>query len=188
MSVRWGIGEYLNKKITKIAKKTGRNPRLFRMMHVFDLTVCIACININNTKRRINVSNNKRKKQGRGEKVMVLAIDDSSDIPIYLQLRNQIVLAISDGRLAPGEQLPTVRGLAEEIGVNAMTVNRAYQVLKQDGYIVTDRRNGARVCTQFAGNEGLSVEAEETLRRIISEAKIAGMTEQEFYGVCSKYF
>lgn len=119
---------------------------------------------------------------------MVLAIDDSSDIPIYLQLRNQIVLGISDGRLAPGEQLPTVRGLAEEIGVNAMTVNRAYQVLKQDGYIVTDRRNGARVCTQFAGNEGLSVEAEETLRRIISEAKIAGMTAQDFYMVCSKYF
>ncbi len=58
---------------------------------------------------------------------MVLVIDDSSDIPIYQQLRNQIVMGISDGRLKPGEQLPTVRALAEEIGVNAMTVNKAYR-------------------------------------------------------------
>ena len=64
---------------------------------------------------------------------MVLVIDDSSDIPIYQQLRNQIVMGISDGRLKPGEQLPTVRALAEEIGVNAMTVNKAYRLLKQEG-------------------------------------------------------
>lgn len=119
---------------------------------------------------------------------MVLAIDDSSDIPIYQQLRNQIVVGISDGRLKPGEQLPTVRALAEEIGVNAMTVNRAYQVLKQEGYIVTDRRNGAKVRTEFLGGGSLSAEAEDTLKRIISEAKIAGMTEEEFLAVCRRYF
>lgn len=119
---------------------------------------------------------------------MVLAIDDSSDIPIYQQLRNQIVLGISDGRLKPGEQLPTVRALAEEIGVNAMTVNRAYQVLKQEGYIVTDRRNGAKVRMEFLGSGSLSVEAEETLKRIISEAKIAGMTQEEFLEICRGYF
>lgn len=119
---------------------------------------------------------------------MVLAIDDSSDIPIYQQLRNQIVVGISDGRLKPGEQLPTVRALAEEIGVNAMTVNRAYQVLKQEGYIVTDRRNGAKVRTEFAESGSLSSEAEETLKRIISEVKIAGMTEEEFLAVCRRYF
>lgn len=119
---------------------------------------------------------------------MIIAIDDSSSIPIYQQLRNQIVLGISDGRLKPGEQLPTVRALAEEIGVNAMTVNRAYQVLRQEGYIVTDRRNGAKVRTEFSGEGSLSGEAEETLKRIISEAKIAGMTQEEFIGVCRYYF
>lgn len=119
---------------------------------------------------------------------MIIAIDDSSDIPIYQQLRNQIVLGISDGRLKPGEQLPTVRALAEEIGVNAMTVNRAYQVLKQEGYIVTDRRNGAKIRMEFSGGGRLSVEAEETLKRIISEAKIAGMTQEEFVEVCRRYF
>ena len=119
---------------------------------------------------------------------MIIAIDDSSDIPIYQQLRNQIVLGISDGRLKPGEKLPTVRALATEIGVNVMTVNRAYQVLKQEGYIVTDRRNGAKVRTEFAGGGKLSAEAEETLRRIASEAKIAWMTQEEFIRICRGYF
>lgn len=119
---------------------------------------------------------------------MIIAIDDSSDIPIYQQLRNQIVLGISDGRLKPGEQLPTVRALAEEIGINAMTVQRAYQVLKQEGYIVTDRRNGAKIRMEFSGDGRLSGEAEETLKRIISEAKIAGMTREEFIGICKRCF
>ncbi len=119
---------------------------------------------------------------------MVIAVDDSSDIPIYQQLRNQIVLGISDGRLKPGEQLPTVRALAEEIGVNAMTVHRAYQVLKQEGYIATERRNGAKVRLEFPGSETLSAEAEETLQRIISEAKIAGMQEEKFLEICRCLF
>lgn len=80
---------------------------------------------------------------------MVICIDEISDIPIYKQIRNQIVLGISDGRLKPGEQLPTVRALAEEMGINSMTVNKAYSLLKQEGYIFTDRRNGARVMTEF---------------------------------------
>lgn len=119
---------------------------------------------------------------------MIIAINDASDIPIYQQIRNQIVLGISDGRLAPGEQLPTVRGLAEEIGINAMTVAKAYQLLKQEGYIVTDRRNGARVREDFAESRRLTKEAEETLKRIISEAKVSGMTKEDFYKVCERYF
>lgn len=119
---------------------------------------------------------------------MIIAISESSDIPIYQQIRNQIVLGISDGRLTPGEQLPTVRGLAEEIGINSMTVNKAYQLLKQEGYITTDWRNGAKVREKFEGRKGLSGEAKETLERIISEAKIAGMTREEFLAECERYF
>lgn len=119
---------------------------------------------------------------------MIIAINDSSDIPIYLQIRNQIVLGISDGRLMPGEQLPTVRGLAEEIGINSMTVAKAYQLLKQEGYITTDRRNGAKVLEGFAESRRLSKKAEETLERVISEAKISGMTKEDFFAVCERYF
>lgn len=124
----------------------------------------------------------------RSVRKMIIAINDGSDIPIYQQIRNQIVLGISDGRLVPGEQLPTVRGLAEEIGINSMTVAKAYQLLKQEGYITTDRRNGARVREDFAESRQLSKEAEETLERIISEAKISGMTKEDFYAVCERYF
>ena len=60
---------------------------------------------------------------------MVIEIRDGSEVPIYLQLRNQIVSGISAGALEPGEQLPTVRALAAELGVNAMTVSKAYQLL-----------------------------------------------------------
>ena len=76
---------------------------------------------------------------------MLLQLDFSSDLPIYLQIRNQIVLGIAGGKLAPGERLPTIRALADEAGVNMMTVSKAYQLLKQEGYISTDRRSGAVV-------------------------------------------
>ncbi|MBQ9120241.1 MAG: GntR family transcriptional regulator [Lachnospiraceae bacterium] len=115
---------------------------------------------------------------------MVIAIRDGSEIPIYQQIRDQIVMGISDGRLQPGEALPTVRALAAEIGINSMTVNKAYQLLKLQGYIVTDRRNGARVASSFEAAEGLSKENRELLKRLISEAKLAGMTQEEFLEEC----
>lgn len=89
---------------------------------------------------------------------MLLTFDFSSDTPLYIQLRNQIIIGIADGRLISGEKLPTVRALAEESGINTMTVSKAYQLLKQEGYITTDRRSGAAVAPRgepgkrFGGN------------------------------------
>ena len=119
---------------------------------------------------------------------MLIAINEYSDIPIYMQIRNQIVLGISDGSLAPGEQLPTVRALAEEMGINFMTVNKAYQLLKQEGYIYTDRRNGAKVRERLEFSKELSKETKESLQRVISEAKIRGIGKEEFYEICEKFF
>ncbi len=119
---------------------------------------------------------------------MVIAINEYSDVPIYIQIRNQIVLGISDGRLAPGEQLPTVRGLAEEMGVNSMTVNKAYQLLKQEGYIYTDRRNGAKVREIMNFSKELSAESKDLLQQVISEAKIRGIEQEEFFDICRKYY
>lgn len=69
----------------------------------------------------------------------------SSEIPIYVQLRNQIVMGIAKGQLRAGESLPTVRRMAADAGINTMTVNKAYQLLKAEGYIEIDRRHGAAV-------------------------------------------
>ena len=119
---------------------------------------------------------------------MIIKINDMSDIPIYQQIRNQIVAGISEGKLDPGEQLPTVRGLATEIGINSMTVNKAYQLLKQEGYVYSDRRNGVCVRRSFEQKEQLSRESREEVRCIISEAKIGGMKKEEFLKICEDLY
>lgn len=119
---------------------------------------------------------------------MIISINESSDMPIYLQLRNQIVQGISDGRLAPGEQLPTVRSLAAEIGINAMTVSKAYQILKQEGYILADRRSGARIRESFSRQNELPEHNLNLLRQIISEARIRGISKEDFLNKCGELY
>lgn len=149
------------------------------MFYLTFCIVCIVCIIMTNTKYCMIFME--------GEN-MVISINDASEIPIYQQIRNQIVLGISDGRIAPGEQLPTMRALAEEIGINSMTVSKAYTLLKQEGYIYTDRRSGARVRQEFETNKELSEKSQELLRQIISEAKVSGMTQTEFFDLCKRIY
>lgn len=119
---------------------------------------------------------------------MIIRVNDTSNVPIYLQIRNQIVEGISKGSLLPGETLPSVRALAYEIGINSMTVNKSYQMLKQEGYIVTDRRKGAKVSEAFQQGDRLSEINRMELRRIISEAKISGMTKEQFLQECQNCY
>lgn len=109
---------------------------------------------------------------------MILTFDFSSDIPLYLQLRNQIVIGIAEGRLQPGQKLPTVRALAEESGINMMTVSKAYNLLKQEGYITTDRRKGAAVAP-VSGQPQVKQETLDALRLHLSELRVAGLSRDE---------
>ena len=127
---------------------------------------------------------------------MILNFDFSSSIPLYMQLRNQIVIGIAEGKLMPGEKLPTIRGLAEESGINMMTVSKAYQLLKQEGYIHTDRRSGAVVAPREDGTAGgeeggqVSVPQEtlDGLRLRLSELRLTGMSREEALKLCEKLF
>ncbi len=74
---------------------------------------------------------------------MVLKIDFESEEAFYIQLRNQIIIGIATDRIREGDSLPSVRQLADNIGINMHTVNKAYSVLKQEGFIKLDRRRGA---------------------------------------------
>jgi DNA-binding transcriptional regulator YhcF (GntR family) len=74
---------------------------------------------------------------------MLIEIDFNSEEALYIQLRNQIIIGIATSRIQEGETLPSVRQLADNIGINMHTVNKAYSVLKQEGFISLDRRNGA---------------------------------------------
>ena len=118
---------------------------------------------------------------------LLLHLDFNSDVPIYQQIRNQIVVGIANGVLEPGQRLPTVRALAEEAGINMMTVSKAYQLLKQEGYIRTDRRSGASVVPR-PGREGPSRETVEGLRLRLSELRLAGLGREQALELCAKLY
>ncbi len=118
---------------------------------------------------------------------MLLHLDFNSDVPIYQQIRNQIVLGIADGGLEPGQRLPTIRALADEAGINMMTVSKAYQLLKQEGYIQTDRRSGATVAPRH-GAVGPSRDTLQGLRLRLSELRLAGLERGEILDLCAKLY
>ncbi|MNO29532.1 HTH-type transcriptional repressor YtrA [compost metagenome] len=122
---------------------------------------------------------------------MIISLQLDSEIPIFEQLRNQIVIGIATGELAEEEKLPTVRQLADDLGINMMTVNKAYSLLKQEGYIVIDRRHGAKVSprsSQTQDSPELPEQLEGQLELIIAQAAIKGMDLSKFQGLCSQIF
>lgn len=117
---------------------------------------------------------------------MILTFDFSSPVPIYMQIRNQVVVGIAEEKLKPGEKLPTIRALAEESGINMMTVSKAYQLLKQEGYIITDRRSGAVVAPR--GKAVVRQESFDALRLNISELRLSGMSREDILKLCSQLY
>ena len=76
---------------------------------------------------------------------MVITVDKLSDAPLYLQLRDSVIAGIAAGELRPGDALPSVRSLAEDLGINLHTVNKAYATLRDEGYVIMLGRRGAYV-------------------------------------------
>ena len=123
---------------------------------------------------------------------MIIKINMKSEIPIYLQLRNQIVMGIGKGEFEEGELLPTVRQMAADLGINNMTVSKAYQLLKSEGFIETDRRRGTVIC--IPGYEGgdrqeeFQEKLEEELELLSAEVKIRGVSRKDFLEYCRQAF
>ena len=113
---------------------------------------------------------------------MILKLDMNSTVPIYVQLRNQIVMGIGHGELKEGERLPTVRQLASDAGVNT------YQILKAEGYIQTDRRQGAMVARNITMNKEFREKLESELELLSAEASINGMDKSEFMKMCESIY
>lgn len=119
---------------------------------------------------------------------MIIRLDMTGEVPIYVQLRNAVVVGIGTGELMPGEGLPTVRQMAEDLGVNTMTVNKAYALLKDQGFIEIDRRHGARVNPQQDKFGLFREKAEERLTVLIAEATARGVEKGEFMELCEKVY
>jgi len=129
---------------------------------------------------------------------MLLKLDFSNEVPIYRQIHDQIVMFIAGGYLNAGEKLPTIRALANETGVNMMTINKAYQMLKQEGHIYTDRRGGTMVAQQVAGKDdgqtarqavaALDGKALSDMHLHAAEAKLSGMSRETWLDLCGNAF
>ena len=113
---------------------------------------------------------------------MMIEIDFNSDEAIYLQLRNQIILGIATSRFREGEQLPSVRQLAEDIGINMHTVNKAYTVLKQEGYVKVDRRKGAVIAVDEDRMNTISKLREE-LQVILAKSICKNISQEEVHAL-----
>ena len=109
---------------------------------------------------------------------MIIEIDFNSEEALYLQLRNQIILGIATARFQEGDALPSVRQLADEIGINMHTVNKAYTVLKQEGFVKVDRRRGAVIALNADKLQAME-EMNEELRVILAKGICKGISKEE---------
>ena len=100
---------------------------------------------------------------------MRIKLDFNSPEAIYIQLRNQIVMQIAQEQLHEGDSLPSVRGLAGELGVNMHTVNKAYAMLRQEGYLKLDRRKGAVISVQIVAQAICKEITKDEMKQLVEE-------------------
>ena len=119
---------------------------------------------------------------------MVITVDKLSDTPLYLQLRDAVIAGIAAGELRPGDALPSVRSLAEDLGINLHTVNKAYATLRDEGYVIMLGRRGAYVAdapaNPTAGMDEAALEA--ALAKLATEFKASGGTWHAFLAAAER--
>ncbi|ECJ9748741.1 GntR family transcriptional regulator [Listeria monocytogenes] len=121
---------------------------------------------------------------------MLLAIDLQSDEPIYTQICNQIIEGMAKRELLPGDKLPSVRSLGADIGINFHTVNKAYQILKQEGFIQIHRQKGVVIHPDGVAkaDELFFAKLQRKLKPLIAESVVRGVTEEKWLEVSKAIF
>ncbi len=110
----------------------------------------------------------------------MININTTSDVPIYTQIRNEIIREIANGNLQNGDELPSVRQFANDLGINPMTISKAYNILKDEKIIVIDRRVGAKICV----DEDYSRNSfEDEMKLLLMEAKIRGKSQKDIKNI-----
>ena len=118
---------------------------------------------------------------------MVIEIDFNSDEAIYVQLMNQIILGIATSRLQEGDPLPSVRQLAETIGINMHTVNKAYSLLRQEGFVTIDRRRGAIIAVDENKIKAME-EMKENLIVALAKGCCRNVSREEVHGLIDEIY
>jgi DNA-binding transcriptional regulator YhcF (GntR family) len=114
---------------------------------------------------------------------VILNVDLTSEVPIYQQLRDRIVEAIADGTLTDGSPLPATRALAADFGINFHTVNKAYDLLRQQGLIRLNRGTGAAV-TLTPTPPSFYTDWTAKARTLLAEAVASGLPADEVIRIC----
>ncbi len=112
---------------------------------------------------------------------MIIRLDVNSEEALYIQLMNQIKYGVANGYLTPGEKLPSVRGLASELGINMHTVSKAYNLLKDEGILVVNRSKGVTVSESVlirTDDAYLSV-LKKKLEEVVYECEVNGISKAE---------
>lgn len=118
---------------------------------------------------------------------MIIEVDFNSDEAIYIQLCNQIIMGIATSVIHEGDSLPSVRCLADTIGVNMHTVNKAYSVLKREGYISLDKRRGAVISLDIDKLEELQV-MKRQLQIVLARGCCKNISRQEVHELVDEIF
>ena len=118
---------------------------------------------------------------------MFIEIDFNSDQAIYMQLRDQIIMGIAASRFQEGDMLPSVRQLADNIGINMHTVNKAYTVLKQEGYVKVDRSRGVMVAVDIDRMRALE-EIREDLMVTLAKASCKNISVEEVHALIDEIY
>ena len=118
---------------------------------------------------------------------MLIEIDFNSDEAIYVQLCNQIIMGIATEQLKVGETLPSVRQLADTIGINMHTVNKAYSVFRQEGFLSMDRRRGAVISIDVDKIRALE-EMKENLLPVLAKGCCKNITREEVHALIDEIF
>lgn len=121
---------------------------------------------------------------------MYIQLDFESEIPIYTQLKQQIIAGIAKEELRPNDPLPSVRAMAKDIGINLHTVNKAYQQLKQEGYILIHRQKGVVIHPNGVApaDDDYRSDLKNTLRPLIAESICKDISKDEFTGYVNTLF
>ena len=118
---------------------------------------------------------------------MVIEIDFNSDEAIYVQLMNQIIMGIATSRLQEGDALPSVRQLADTIGINMHTVNKAYSLLRKEGFVTIDRRRGAIIALDVDKIKALE-EMKQNLMVALARGCCKNITRAEVHNLIDEIF
>ncbi len=118
---------------------------------------------------------------------MIIEVDFNSDEAIYIQLCNQIIMGIATSVIQEGDSLPSVRQLADTIGVNMHTVNKAYSVLKREGYISLDKRRGAVIALDVDKLEQMEQMRRE-LRIVLARGRCKNISRREVHDLVDEIF